>query len=108
MKNSTICATNVRTMRMTKKIMRGKLEIRNPKFETNSNEQRLRSETDSFEFRASSLFRISSFSACYHKHILEMRKIHRRRYPRLAVELTHPKTLDRADEQAGWKNSAHA
>jgi hypothetical protein len=38
-KNSAICATNVRTRRMTKKIMLGKLEIRNPKFETNPNDE---------------------------------------------------------------------
>src|SRR5438270_4489033 len=51
-KISTIWATNVRTRRMAKKIMPGKLEIRNPKSETNSNSKlsKVRNKNRSFEF----------------------------------------------------------
>src|SRR5947207_4822299 len=74
--------------------------------------------TCSFELRASSFLRhssfvlrhssASSFSPCHHKHILEVRQVHRRRDSRLAVQFTHLETLDHPDEQARGKNAADA
>src|ERR1051325_6486526 len=69
-----------------------------------------------FRFRASSFLRHSSFElrhppslvSRHHKHVLQMREVHGRRYSRLAVELTHPKTLHRPDKQPRWENATNA
>src|SRR5437588_9384762 len=89
-KISTIWATNVRTRRMAKKIISLR-EMTNGRSACGK---------FSLELLGSSFLRHScSFSACNHEHIFEMRHIHRRRYPGLAIELTHSKTLNVADQQ---------
>src|ERR1041385_404542 len=61
-----------------------------------------------FVIPSSFVIRASSFSTRNHKHVLEVRQIHCRRHPRLAVQLAHLETLDHPDEQARWKNAANA
>src|SRR2546423_5898237 len=96
MKNSAICARKVRMRRTTKKI----ISVREM---TNVGRA---CETFSFEVRASSFLRHSSFAPGDDEHIFKVGKIHRGRHPGLAVQFTHLKTLDGADEQAGGKNAA--
>src|SRR2546423_10495275 len=85
--------------------------------QTRMTNDRKTSGTSSFGFRASSFLRhssfvlrhsLSSFSTGYHKYILQVGQIHRRRYSCLAVQLAHLETLDRADQQPRRENTTNA
>src|SRR5205085_4951428 len=132
-KNSTTCARKIRMSRTTKKIISfremtnedGVAEMTNDPAKRErmtkqtrmpNNEKKI-TDASSFGFHASSFLRHSSFvirhspssfSSRHNEDILKVRKIHRRRHPRLAIQFADAKTLDRADEQPRGENAPNS